>query len=57
MVRDAWLKNEIPLAWRDGVVKVLFKGKGTPQNMSNYRGLFMLNFAAHVINVPFRRID
>lgn len=41
--RTVWLEETVPQTWKEGLIFTLYKGKGSRKELSNYRGITLLN--------------
>ena len=41
MLNTIWKTEEIPDQWKRSDIKPIYKGKGTKQDLANYRGIFL----------------
>ena len=49
MIQWAISHSYLPIAWRGGKLVVLYKGKGSPQEVDSYRGLLVTSHTAKVL--------
>ena len=49
LILDVWTRETVPADWRDAVMVVLYKGKGSRDDCGNYRGIALLSAVGKVL--------
>ncbi|CAH8601705.1 unnamed protein product [Dicrocoelium dendriticum] len=57
LVQRVWIEEEVPTELKDALVLPLYKGKGSKQCFTNYRGINLLSCVGKVIaRIPLNRL-
>ena len=58
MVNAIWKSEEIPHQWRRSDIKPIYKGKGTKEDLANYRGVFLSNTICKIFEkMVYRKLE
>ena len=55
LINDILASRHVPMAWRGGRLVVLFKGKGSPSDPDNYRGILVSDHLGKILTALMQR--
>ena len=55
LINDILAAKHVPMAWRGGRLVVLFKGKGSPSDPDNYRGILVSDHLGKILTALLQR--
>jgi len=48
VIKQVWQTGIIPPEWKKGIILPIYKGKGSPKDCKNYRGISLLSTSGKV---------
>jgi len=53
-IKQVWHTGVIPPYWKKGIILLIYKGKGSPKDCKNYRGISLLSTPGKLFAMVFR---